>query len=61
MDSGPMPMQVAVRSGVGPWPLNGAASQFAHPRVLQYPVTNTPATLSPAPAGDAHNWRVFIA
>lgn len=22
---------------------------------------NTPATLSPASAGDAHNWRVFIA
>jgi len=21
---------------------------------------NTPATLSPTPVGDAHNWRVFI-
>lgn len=22
---------------------------------------NTPATLSPTPVGDAHNWRVFTA
>lgn len=41
--------------------MNGRKGWFARLKGFRYSVDNTPATLSPVPTGDAHNWRVFIA